>query len=483
MTIKIAHALLLLIAISCASYVQAQPAGTPITIGEQFTIDSTVLGEPRSVIVGLPESYQASNTNYPVLYLLDGASHFNYIAGVVYFLAANDFIPEMIVVAVNNTDRNRDLTPPSQAPLDLRNAPTLGGADNFQRYFAEELMPWVETNYRTQSYKVLMGHSFGGLFAIHTLTTRPELFNAYIAISPSMQWNGQGLVEQADKFFSSIEQLPVSLYMTAGNEGGALLGGTRKLAGVLDVAAPKEFLWQFDHMPHETHGSVPLLSAYQGLEFVFANWLVRDPYELYTRYGIEAVEDFYTSSEKRYGNSRGLPFITIIDLMGSMMRNGDLDGVVALMNRPAVQANALAGQFGFVGNLLSERGDQAEATRFYLIALQKNPGDMVARGALDKWGVDYSDLVPRVQVDSQTFQSYEGRYSSSRTGDITVVVEDGRLYRELNATRFELHPLSDTEFYLQEDDVRYHFQSMQSGEGKGIQIRQGSTYFFVESHE
>jgi predicted alpha/beta superfamily hydrolase len=184
---KKAHALSLFVAVLFASYLQAQPSGIPITIGEQLNIDSGILGEQRSVIVGLPESYSASNTSYPVLYLLDGASHFNYISGVVYFLAANDFIPEMIVVAVNNTDRNRDLTPPSQAPLDLRNAPTLGGADNFQRYLAEELMPWIETNYRTQSYKVLMGHSFGGLFAIHTLTTRPELFNAY--------WTSQSLLD------------------------------------------------------------------------------------------------------------------------------------------------------------------------------------------------------------------------------------------------------------------------------------------------
>lgn len=239
MRITITHVLIFFTLSIYGAQLRAQPSGEPITFGEQMTIESAVLGEQRSVIVGLPESYQSNDASYPVLYVLDGSVFFNYTNGVVQLLAANEFIPEMIVIAVNNTDRARDLTPPSQEPNDLQIFPKIGGADNFQRFFAEELMPWVEKHFRTQPYKVLIGHSFGGLFAIHTLTTRPDLFNAYIAISPSMQWNAQGLVAQAEQFFTATEQLPVSLYMTAGDEGGELLGGTRKLAGELDAAAPE----------------------------------------------------------------------------------------------------------------------------------------------------------------------------------------------------------------------------------------------------
>lgn len=480
MRITITHVLIFFTLSIYGAQLRAQPSGEPITFGEQMTIESAVLGEQRSVIVGLPESYQSNDASYPVLYILDGSVFFNYTNGVVQLLAANEFIPEMIVIAVNNTDRARDLTPPSQEPNDLQIFPKTGGADNFQRFFAEELMPWVEKHFRTQPYKVLIGHSFGGLFAIHTLTTRPDLFNAYIAISPSMQWNAQGLVAQAEQFFTATEQLPVSLYMTAGDEGGELLGGTRKLAGELDAAAPEDFLWQFDHLPQETHGSVPLRSTYQGLEFVFANWFLRNPYEFYSRYGMEAVQQFYAFGDKRYGVDRGIPFMTISYLLGSMVRSGDLDAAVAMMNRESVRRNALAGQLGYLANMLRDSGDQADATQFYRLALQKNPGDMIARGALDEWGVDYSDLVSEQRVDPDTLQRYEGVYSSSRTADITVQVEQGRLYRELNATRFELHPLDDAQFYLQEDDVRYNFKLSSSGEVSGIRIRQGNTWIFAE---
>lgn len=167
----------------------------------------SVFGEQRSFIVGLPASYEFSDTRYPVLYLLDGSQHFHYTTGITTFLSANQFIPQMIVIAVNNTDRRRDLTPPSQVPAEQQSMPTHGGADNFRRFLADELIPWVDQKYRTHPYKVLSGHSLGGLFAVHTLATQPDLFNAYIAISPSMQWNAQHLVKQAEQYFSSTRRL------------------------------------------------------------------------------------------------------------------------------------------------------------------------------------------------------------------------------------------------------------------------------------
>lgn len=476
----IADVLIFIAVLTCTPHLQAQPSGTPITIGQQLTIESTVLGEQRSIIVGLPDNYQSSDQSYPVLYVLDGANHFHYTTGITRFLASNDFIPQMIVIAVNNTDRARDLTPPSQVKTDQQYFPTHGGADNFQRFFAEDLMPWVEQNYRTQPYKILVGHSLGGLFAVHTLTTRPDLFNAYIAISPSMQWNAQHLVDQAEQFFTATPQLPVSLYMTAGNEGRELLGGTRKLAGVLDAATPKDFLWQFDHLPLETHGSVPSRSTYQGLEFVFANWQLRNPYDFYANYGMGAIEQFYAVGDKRYGVDRGIPFMTTNYLLSFMTRDGNLDGAVDLMNKPSVIKNAFGGQFGLLANTLRDSGDKARAIHFYRIALQKNPGDMMARSALDEWDVDYSDLVPQLQIESHILQRYEGVYSSTSIPDITVQAEDGRLYRELNATRFQLHPVSDSEFYLQEVDVRYNFQLTSSGEVSGIRIKQGGTTILAE---
>ncbi|MDP3517586.1 MAG: alpha/beta hydrolase-fold protein [Pseudohongiella sp.] len=475
-----AYFLATLVCLTLTTPAHTQPSGTPITIGEQLTIESTVLDEQRSVIVGLPDSYQLGDEHYPVLYVLDGSDHFHYTTGLTRFLATNEFIPEMIVIAVNNTDRTRDMTPPSEESGEQQNYPNHGGAENFQRFFAEDLMPWVEENYRTHPYNVLIGHSLGGLFAVHTLISRPELFNAYIAISPSMWWDDQGLVDQAEEFFSSTAQLPVSLYMTVGNEGGPLLGGTRKLSGVLDAATPQDFLWQFDHMPLETHGTVPHRSTYQGLEFVFANWALRNPYDVYSQYGLEAVKQFHAFGDQRYGTRRGIPVTTQGSLLGNMIRDGDLASATTLLTQPAETDTTPSGFYSFLADALRASGDQEQSTHFYLLALQKNPGNMMARAALDESDVDYSTLIPQVQVAANVLQSYEGMYSSTLAGVIKVSVEDGQLYRELNSTRFKLHPLSDTEFYLQEDDVRYNFRITDSGEISGIHIRLGNIQFIAE---
>ena len=184
-----------------SSYTVGQETNDAIIIGNKFQIESAVLDETREIWISTPQSYQISEESYPILILLDGDAHFHHTTGTVNFLAANDRIPEMIVVAIPNTDRTRDLTPASRNSDDIENNPTQGGADNFLRFIGEELMPYIDENYRTRPYRVLIGHSYGGLFAIHTLISQPEYFDAYIAISPSLQWSDQDLVAQAETFF------------------------------------------------------------------------------------------------------------------------------------------------------------------------------------------------------------------------------------------------------------------------------------------
>jgi uncharacterized protein len=117
------------------------------------------------------------------------------------YASGNTVLPEMIVVGILNTDRTRDLTPThstssafGQTPEMLKNS---GGADNFLAFIEKELMPYIDTTYPVAPYKMLVGHSFGGLFAMHTLLNKPQLFNSYIAIDPSLWWDDQALAKKA----------------------------------------------------------------------------------------------------------------------------------------------------------------------------------------------------------------------------------------------------------------------------------------------
>ena len=147
------------------------------------TIDSKILGEARSVLIRTPASYATGARSYPVLYLTDGDRQLPHTAATIDFLTREGRMPEVILVGITNTDRTRDLTPThvDQTALDGQQFrfPTSGGADKFLSFIETELIPYVEANYRTEPFRILAGHSFGGLFAMHALLSRPRLFNGH----------------------------------------------------------------------------------------------------------------------------------------------------------------------------------------------------------------------------------------------------------------------------------------------------------------
>ncbi|MGI9069302.1 MAG: alpha/beta hydrolase [Pyrinomonadaceae bacterium] len=146
----------------------------------KLTIKSSVLGEDRTILVRTPAGYETNKIAYPVLYMTDGNAHIAHTASTIEFLARNGRMSEMIVVGITNTDRTRDLTPTKGTGPNATQSPTAGGADNFLKFIETEVIPQIEKNYRVQPYRVLAGHSFGGLFAVHALITRPELGAAVV---------------------------------------------------------------------------------------------------------------------------------------------------------------------------------------------------------------------------------------------------------------------------------------------------------------
>ena len=196
----------------------AQDAEPFLSLGETRELHSAVLGERREIIVGLPAGYEGGDETYPVVYLLDGPSHFHHTTGTARFLARNGRMPEVIVVAIPNTDRTRDLSPPIHSDASPARS-SAGGADSFLEFISAELRPFVDEHYRTRPYAILIGHSLGGLFANHALVHRPEVFDAYISISPSLWWDEQRLVAQADSAFDHAGDLVGDFYMTMGQRG------------------------------------------------------------------------------------------------------------------------------------------------------------------------------------------------------------------------------------------------------------------------
>lgn len=266
-----------------------------IIIGKIDTVRSKILNETRRVWVYVPAS--ANNKMYtqqvyPVVYLLDGPSHFHSLTGLIQqlsFVSGNTVLPEMIVVGIQNTDRTRDLTPThstkspfGQSPESLK---TSGGAANFLSFLEKELIPYVDSTYPVAPYKTLVGHSFGGLFTMHTLLHKPELFNAYIALDPSLWWDDQALAKKAiaalqqQTFPAKPFYLAIANVLNTRNDikkiekDTSIFGiGMRtafQFAKTMDRFKKANQPWHWKYYTDDSHGSVPLIAQYDALRTIF----------------------------------------------------------------------------------------------------------------------------------------------------------------------------------------------------------------------
>jgi predicted alpha/beta superfamily hydrolase len=316
---------LVLLVLFCSSAF-AQYGGEPA----KLTIKSNVLGEDRVVLVRTPPGYEANKLAYPVLYMTDGNAHLGHTASTVEFLARNGRMPEMIIVGITNTDRTRDLTPTKAAGPNAAQFPTAGGADNFLKFVETEVIPEIEKRYRVQPYRVLAGHSLGGLFAVHALISRPELFNSYVAVSPSLQWSDDATLKRAQEFFKTRKELHATLFASLGNEPGDIGKSFVAFKELLAKTQIKGFESEVEQMTDEDHGSVVLRSHYFGLRKVYDGWqMPRDPATGAVVGGLKAADEHYKWLTQKFGYSIPTPEALINQIGYQFLLGGNPDEAIA----------------------------------------------------------------------------------------------------------------------------------------------------------
>ncbi len=240
-------------------------------------LKSRILSEDRSIWVHLPANYNNTTDTYPVMYLLDGEGNFNYASEMVNFLAGYDRnrIPDMIVVAIVNVNRGRDFTPiylkNADGSSDTNKVISTEGAGKFLKYITDEVLPYIDTHYRVQPYRILAGHSLGGLFALYAKETKPELFPATILISPAISVVHDHMINNISSFLTGSHLHNGKLFFSIGNEN------TQKvdlLAVKLKQSAPIWFNWYYKEYEDENHFSVPYKSLFDGLKFIYKDWFI-----------------------------------------------------------------------------------------------------------------------------------------------------------------------------------------------------------------
>lgn len=250
-------------ALSLAPQLTAQePAAEPIVIGETYQVTSTILNEARRISVRLPAEYADPEARkFPVVFVLDGgpAQDFPHIAGIAQSREMNYSFEPFILVGIESVNRRHELAPavadPKPYEAAVRAVP--GGSAKFRRYLAEELLPYIASRYRTDGHTALMGESLAGLFVIETLLKQPDLFDDYIAISPSLWWEEMEYGKTAADYFARFPTGTRRLYLTTANEGDWHREGTERFVTQLRHSAPVGLEWAFvDAGEQETHGTL-----------------------------------------------------------------------------------------------------------------------------------------------------------------------------------------------------------------------------------
>ena len=395
-----------LLLFSAAIQVKAQTKNNNIIIGKKDSVYSHILNEKREIWIYLPSSYNPENSSkrFPVMYLLDGDAHFHSVTGLIQQLAGgingNSIFPDMIVVGIPNTDRTRDLTHvASRVTPDGREADFLkssGGGENFISFMRKELIPSIEKKYYTAPHRMLVGHSFGGIVAINVLLNHTDLFNSYISIDPSMWWAEGDLIQQARKKLASKDFKNKSLYLAVANtmppgieikevENDTSLN-TEHIRSIMELThileANKnnglEYAWKF--YSEDDHGSVPLISEYDGLRFIFNDYRLSANAAIM---GLDTIIKHYKKVSLKMGYTI-LPPEELVNGLGYFhLQNGDIEKAIQHFKWNVINYSQSSNVYDSLGDALIASGDKEKAIENYKIAIKLDP-QSITRSKLDE---------------------------------------------------------------------------------------------------
>lgn len=426
--------------------VYALPDGDPVVYGSRVTIHSEVLNEDRELLISIPNLYHRSNQPLPVLYVLDGKENFHHISSLVRFLASSETIPQLLVVAVANTNRNRDFYTPSDIPSDKQIAPGAGGADNFLRFLETELIPWVDSHYRTTDYRMLFGHSAGGYFTLYTLLESPHIFSAYIAASPALHWNDEYILTLADKKKTEKELDDETVFMSVGAEGQEPDRQLGELAATFDKFGSEKLHHTLRSMPSENHFTSPHKTFYQALGTVFKGWYVKDPLALFDAEGVQGLHQHFARMDKKFGLDRGTPH-NVIRLLGGLFFEQDrLDDLAELVMYDPYRYTSPPEGLNEIARRYQARGDVDNAIKFYTQALSANASNQVARKKLAELQVDVDEVIDEVAPDASLLQQFAGKYRMPNGNIWEFQAKDRGLIALFNGTTQPLIMRSPTEY-------------------------------------
>ena len=389
--------LLILFVYDCAR--SQTPPDNSIRIGRTEEFYSRTLQEKRRLLVYLPDSYYDTyfyKRHYPVVYVMDGDTHFFSVASMIKQMSEDGgglLFPEMIVVAILNTDRPRDLTPTrdtTEVRMGRGSNNHSGGGEKFLSFLSDELMPHIDSLYPTTPYRVFIGHSLGGLMVVHTLIHHPQLFSGYLAIDPSIWYNKALLLRQSREVLPVADLRGRSLFIAGANSLQNGLDTTtvmndstsifsQHMRGIFNMrntlirtAGHNHLALGWKYYPEYNHNSVSLVAEYDGLRSIFDFYPLDFPHETFEDPGFKAdtlLPNHYADISRRMWYTVSPPEVFVNNIGYSLMQHHQLDRAFFYFNMNVQNYPNSFNVYDSMGDLYLAKGEKAKAIESFTKSL------------------------------------------------------------------------------------------------------------------
>ena len=243
-----------------------------ITIGHSYQLESEVYQSDREINVWTPPSYIEGDTQYSVLYVIDGGldQDFHHISGIAQVSTLNAQFEELIIVGIKTENRMNELTHEPKDPRYIREPAVAGGSDRFVQHINDEVIPFIKTNYRVNQNRAVIGESLAGLFIAEVFLRHPDTFTHYVSISPSLWWDDKGLAKTAPESLAKHDGKKRYLYLTMASEGGTMQGGLDMMMEAINANKPTGLSWEYvDRRDSERHSTIYHGAAHDAIKKMF----------------------------------------------------------------------------------------------------------------------------------------------------------------------------------------------------------------------
>jgi predicted alpha/beta superfamily hydrolase len=367
---------------------------SPFTTGFEENITSKILGQERKVWIHIPKINGGNKIKdkgrYPVIYLLDGSENFNTVVSITEHMAESNLCPPMIVVGILHRNRLIDLT----VGTDKKLPDVVGGGEKFMGYVEKELIPYIDANYPTTTYKTFIGHSLGGLTVMNTFLHKPDLFNSYVSLDGSLWWGNQKFVKEEKTILPTQNYKGKTLFIALANrlERGvdtlSVQKDTSSTTGLIrsnlefikDLSKNKKNQLRFNYKFYENddHPSVRLIGEYDALRFIFDFYKLKI-YDSELKNPNFKLDDLLVTHFKNVSEQMGYtvkPDEGLINTLGyQMMGSKQFSKSENLFKLNITNNPQSANCYDSLGDLYLETGDKTKAIENFkkALAIQKIP--------------------------------------------------------------------------------------------------------------